>query len=101
MKVPLGRRRTPECAGTMPPVFGFVGGFIKDGDPVRGEARLAARLRKAYPSGVDVEFFENYHEENARKKIPAMLETNLHEILTHGEKQNTRIIPHAHGWRGS
>ena len=91
-KDPLGRKRTPECAGTMPPVFGFVGGFIKHGDPVHSVVRLAARLRKAYPSGVDVGTFENYHEENARKKILGLLETNPHGILTHAEKQNNRII---------
>ena len=53
----------------MPPVFGLVGRFIKHGNPVQCKVRLAARLHKAYPSGVDVKTFENGHEENARRKF--------------------------------
>ena len=62
---------TSTAASAMPPVivFGFVGGFVKHDDPVHDEVRLAARLRKAYPSGVDMETFENSHGESARKKI--------------------------------
>ena len=62
----------PNVARTMPPVIviGFVGGFIKHDNPVHSEVQLAARLRKAYPMGVDVETFESYHGEKARKKSP-------------------------------
>ncbi len=46
----------------MPPVIviGFLGGFIKHDNLVYSEVQLAARLRKAYPIGVDVETFESY-----------------------------------------
>src|SRR4029077_20400383 len=54
------------AAGTISPIIvvGFVGGFIRHDDPVHSEVQLAARLRKAYPSGVVVETFESYHGEN-------------------------------------
>ena len=87
----------------MPPVivFGFLGGLVRHDDPVHDEVRLAARLRKAYPSGVDVETFENYHGENARKKILALLDTDHDGTLTDGEKQEARIILYGHSWGAS
>ena len=87
----------------MPPVIiiGFVGGFIRHDDPVHSEVQLAARLRKDYPSGVDVETFESYHGENARKKILSSLDMNHDGTLTLGEKQNARIILYGHSWGGS
>lgn len=106
MRPPLGARNNsaPGTApGTLPPciVIGFVGGFIKHDDPVHSEVQLAARLRKAYPSGVDVETFESYHGENARKQILSLLDTNHDGTLTLGEKQNARIILYGHSWGAS
>jgi hypothetical protein len=94
---------TATAASTMPPVIviGFVGGFIKHDDPVHSEVQLAARLRKPYPSGVDVETFESYHGEHARKKILSLLDTNHDGTLTPGEKQNARIILYGHSWGAS
>lgn len=87
----------------MPPVIviGFVGGFIKHDNPVHSEVQLAARLRKAYPIGVDVETFESYHRENARKKILALLDTDHDGTLSPTEKQHARIILYGHSWGGS
>ena len=87
----------------MPPaiVIGFVGGFIKHDDPVHSEVQLAARLRKAYPLGVDVETFESYHGEEARKKVLSLLDTDHDGTLTPEEKQNARIIIYGHSWGGS
>jgi hypothetical protein len=91
------------AAGTMPPilVIGFVGGFIRHDNLVHSEVQLAARLRKAYPSGVDVETFESYHGENARTKIHSVLDTNHDGNLTPSEKQNARIILYGHSWGAS
>jgi hypothetical protein len=105
-QAPLGARSnsvTVASAGAMPPalVIGFVGGFIKHDDPVHSEVQLAARLRKAYPTGVDVETFESYHGENARKKILRLLDTNHDGTLTSSEKQNARIILYGHSWGAS
>jgi hypothetical protein len=90
-------------AGPMPPVivFGFVGGLIRHDNLFHSEVQLAARLRKAYPSGVDVETFESYRGENARKKILSLLDTNHDGTLTPGEKQNARIILYGHSWGAS
>jgi hypothetical protein len=105
-RVPLGDRGNSVPAtseSTMPPVIviGFVGGFIKHDDPVHSEVQLAARLRKAYPEGVDVETFESYHGENAVKKILSLLDTNHDGTLTPSEKQNARIILYGHSWGAS
>ena len=88
---------------TMPPVIviGFVGGFIKHDNLVHSEVQLAARLREAYPVGVDVETFESYHGERARKKVLTLLDTNHDGTLTSDEKQNGRIIIYGHSWGGS
>jgi hypothetical protein len=103
---PFGARNPSApapAANAMPPVivFGFVGGFIKHDDPVHSEVQLAARLRKAYPSGVDVETFESYRGENARKKILSLLDTNHDGTLTPAEKQSARIILYGHSWGAS
>jgi hypothetical protein len=92
----------PHVIRTMPPVIviGFVGGFIRHDNLVHSEVQLAARLRKAYPTGVDVETFESYHGEEAREKILSLLDTNHDGILTAAEK-NGRIIIYGHRWGGS
>ena len=74
----------PNVTSMMPPVIviGFVGGFIKHDNLVHSEVQLAARLRKAYPMGVDVETFESYHGEKARKKVLSLLDTNHDGTLT-------------------
>ncbi len=82
-------------------VIGFVGGFIKHDDPVHSEVQLAARLRKAYPSGVDVETFESYRGDQARKRVMDLLDTSHDGALTPDERQNARIIIYGHSWGGS
>jgi hypothetical protein len=90
-------------ASTEPPaiVIGFVGGFIKHDDPVHSEVQLAARLRKEYPAGVDVETFESYRGEKAHQEILKLLGANHDGTLTVEEKQNARIILYGHSWGGS
>ena len=82
-------------------VIGFVGGFIKHDNLVHSEVQLAARLRKAYPVGVDVETFESYHGEKAREKVLNFLNTNHDQTLTPEEKSKARIIIYGHSWGGS
>jgi len=93
----------PQVTGPAPPVIvvGFVGGFIKHDNPVHSEVQLAARLRKAYPTGVDVATFESYRRKEARKRILSLLDANHDGILTPDEKQNARIIIYGHSWGGS
>ena len=96
---PAGKAETPAT----PPyiVIGFVGGFIRHDDPVHSEVQLAARLRQEYPSGVDVETFESYRGEDARKKIHSLLDTNHDGFLTPAEKNQARIILYGHSWGAS
>jgi len=82
-------------------VIGFVGGFIKHDNLVHSEVQLAARLRKAYPAGVDVETFESYHGEKALTRVLALLNTDHKKSLTQEEKNNARIIIYGHSWGGS
>ena len=87
----------------MPPtiVIGFVGGFIKHDNLLHGEVQLAARLRKAYPLGVDVETFENHGGEIALKRVLGLLDTNHDGTLAPQEKQAARIIIYGHSWGAS
>jgi hypothetical protein len=91
------------AASPTPPVIvmGFVGGFIRHDNIVHSEVQLAARLRKAYPVGVDVEIFESYRGESARERIHTLLDTNHEGTLTPAEKQNARIILYGHSWGAS
>jgi hypothetical protein len=82
-------------------VIGFVGGFVKHDNLVHSEVQLAARLRKEYPTGVDVETFESYRGERAHRRILKLLDTNHDGTLTVEEKQNARIILYGHSWGGS
>jgi hypothetical protein len=90
-------------AATKPPaiVIGFVGGFIAHDNPVHSEVQLAARLRKEYPAGVDVETFESYRSERAYRKVLSLLDTNHEGTVTAAEKENARIIIYGHSWGGS
>jgi hypothetical protein len=82
-------------------VVGFVGGFIKHDNPVHSEVQLAARLRKDYSPGVQVETFENHHGERALKTVLLLLDSNKDGTLSPEEKQHARIIIYGHSWGGS
>ena len=68
---------------------------------MHSEVQLAARLRKEYPTGVDVETFESYRGERAERKILELLDINRVGTPTVEEKQNARIIIYGHSWGGS
>jgi hypothetical protein len=82
-------------------IIGFVGGFIAHDNLVHSEVQLAARLRKEYPAGLDVETFESYHGDEARQKIHQLLDENHDGTLTQQEKQGARIIIYGHSWGGA
>jgi hypothetical protein len=88
---------------TIPPtiVVGFVGGFVKHDNLFHGEVQLAARLRQAYPIGLDVEMFENHDGEIALKRVLGLLDTNHDGTLVPQEKQSARIIIYGHSWGAS
>jgi len=82
-------------------VIGFLGGFIAHDNPIHSEVQLAARLRTAYPAGVDVETFENHHGEIAQREILKLLDANHDGTVTAEEKQNAQIIIYGHSWGAS
>jgi len=100
----IGRPRVMASEGSATPpviVVGFLGGFVKHDNLVHSEVQLAARLRKEYPAGVDVETFESYRGEKARQKILELLDTDHDGTLSAEEKQDARIILYGHSWGGS
>jgi hypothetical protein len=96
-------RDTTAGVSATPPVIivGFLGGFVKHDNPVHSEVQLAARLRKQYPAGVDVETFESYRGARARQKILDLLDADHDGTLSLEEKQDARIILYGHSWGGS
>lgn len=100
--VPVRAVAEPPVAPTSPAiVFGFVGGFIRPDSEIHGGVKLAAHLRKEYPSGVSVKVFENHRGEEAHWEILKLLDANRDGSLSHEEKQNARIILFGHSWGGS
>jgi hypothetical protein len=98
---------TPPAADPTQPkassviVIGFVGGFVKHDNPVHSEVQLAARLRQDYPSGVQVEVFENHRREKAHEQILRFLDLDKDGTLSSEEKQQARIIIYGHSWGAS
>jgi hypothetical protein len=90
-------------ASSEPPaiVIGFVGGYVSHDNPVHSEVQLAARLRREYPTGVNVETYESYRGKKARQNILKILDTHRDGTLTMEEKQNARIIIYGHSWGGA
>jgi hypothetical protein len=82
-------------------VIGFVGGFVGRENSVHSEVQLAERLRRRYPSGVDVEVFENRHVKQARRRILTLLTTDSHGVLSTDEKREARIVLYGHSWGGA
>lgn len=92
-----------KATSAAPPtiVIGFLGGFVGRNNIVHSEVQLAARLRKEYPIGVDVETFESRHGKEARRKILTLLDVNHAGAPTPKEKRNAKIIIYGHSWGGS
>jgi hypothetical protein len=90
-------------ASAKPPamIIGFVGGFISHDNPVHSEVQLAARLRKEFPAGVDIQTYESYRGEKARQAVLKLLDTNYDGSITIKEKQKARIIIYGHSWGGA
>jgi hypothetical protein len=82
-------------------VIGFLGGFVKHDNAVHSEVRLATRLRQDYPSGVQVEVFENHRREKAHKQVLRLLDIDDDGSLSAEEKQQARVIIYGHSWGAS
>jgi hypothetical protein len=96
---PTAESAQPEASPVI--VIGFVGGFVKHDNSVHSEVQLAARLRQDYPSGVQVEVFENHHRERAHEQILRSLDMDKDGTLSSEEKRQARIIIYGHSWGAS
>lgn len=82
-------------------VIGFLGGYVGRDNVAHSEVQLAAKLRAAYPTGVDIETFENHHGKAAQKYVLRMLGAEPNGSLTVQQKENARIILYGHSWGAS
>jgi hypothetical protein len=82
-------------------VIGFVGGFVKHDNAAHSEVQLATRIRQDYPSGVQVEVFENHRREKAHEEILRLLDIHNNGSLSGEEKQQARVIIYGHSWGAS
>jgi hypothetical protein len=95
---------TPVFSQVAPPpaiVVGFVGGFVAHDARGHQEVQLATRLRRDYPSGVNVEIFANHLSGQAYEKIISLLDTNHDGRLSADEKRQARIVLYGHSWGAS
>ncbi len=92
----------PVVKGTGQPaiVIGFVGGFVRHDDAAHEEVQLANSLRKAYPTGVNVEIFAN-HLGQAHEEILRLLDTDHDGQLSPQEKLKAHIVLYGHSWGAS
>jgi len=81
-------------------VIGFVGGFVRHDDAAHEEVQLANSLRKAYPTGVNVEIFAN-HLGQAHEEILRLLDTDHNGKLSGQEKMKAHIVLYGHSWGAS
>jgi hypothetical protein len=96
--------KRPHAAPYVPSpylVIGFLGGFVRQDDPLRSEVKLAEDIRDVYPDGVHVETFENRRFEKAHKEILRLLDSNQNGTLSAKEKKNAHIILYGHSWGGT
>ena len=82
-------------------VIGFVGGFVHHDDAVHQEVQLAARLRKDYPTGMEVKVFENHLWRQAHQEILQLLDSDHNGALSAEEKLQARIVLYGHSWGAS
>ena len=82
-------------------VIGFVGGRVAHTNAIHQEVQLAAHLRNEYPSGMDVEVFENHSGPQAHQEILRLLDTDRDGSLSTEEKHKARIILYGHSWGAS
>jgi hypothetical protein len=82
-------------------VIGFVGGMVGQNNAAHSEVQLATRLRKDYPSGVQVRMFENRQGQQAHREILRLLDVDHDGTLSAGEKLDARISIYGHSWGAS
>jgi hypothetical protein len=82
-------------------VVGFVGGFVRHDNAVHSPVQLAARIREANPSWVQVKVYENRKREQAYREILKLLDADHDGKLSKEEKRGAQIIIYGMSWGGS
>jgi hypothetical protein len=82
-------------------VIGFVGGRVGHNNAIHQEVQLATHLREVYPSGMEVQIFENHSGPQAHQEILRLLDTDHDGTLSAEEKLKARIILYGHSWGAS
>ena len=82
-------------------VIGFLGGYVRHDNRIHSVVQIAERLRRDYPSHVDVEVFENHRGFQAHQQVLDLLDTDHNGSLSPEEKKNARIIIYGHSWGAS
>ncbi len=96
--------RRPAGSETKPPgaiVIGFLGGYVRHDNRIHSAVQIAERLRRDYPSDVEVEVFENHRGYQAHQQILDLLDADHDGSLSPEEKKSARIIIYGHSWGGS
>jgi hypothetical protein len=82
-------------------VIGFVGGMVQHDNAAHSEVQLATRLRKDYPSDVQVRMFANRRGDQARREIIHLLDVDHDGSLSAAERLDARIAIYGHSWGAS
>ena len=82
-------------------VIGFVGGFVRRNDAIHQEVQIAARLRKQYPTRMQVKIFENRQGRQAHREVLDMLDADRDGELSDREIRTARIVIYGHSWGAS
>jgi hypothetical protein len=82
-------------------VVGFVGGYVRHDNAVHSPVQMATRIREGFPSGVNVEVFENRRREQAYRAILKLLDADHDGKLSDEEKRGARIVIYGMSWGGS
>ena len=101
---PVSKDTPARAAVEQPPpliVIGFVGGFVRHDDAGHQEVQLAARLRRHYPSGLEVKIFENHLGGEAHQEILRALDAGHNGMLPAAERLKARIVLYGHSWGAS
>lgn len=95
------RTKGSQSGGARAIVVGFLGGFVKHGDPKHPEVWFADYLRENYPSILYAEVYSNHEDGKALGDVLRLLDTNCDGVLSAAEKANARIIVYGHSWGAS
>jgi hypothetical protein len=82
-------------------VVGFVGGFVRQNDPVHKEVQVADHLRTQYPAVTQVKIFRNHEGRQAYQSVLQSLDSDADGILSDQEKNLARIVLYGHSWGAS